>query len=127
MLAVTDRDGASTGRQAVLYATALLPVTLAAGLLAVRRGRLPLGRPRAGARRFWRARRLRLEAHGRLRRGGCSWRRSCTCRFCWGSWCSTDDGDLEGLARTAGSSGSWWPLGLGLFVGSILFIISRAH
>jgi len=34
MLAVTDRDGASTGRQAVLYATALLPVTLAAGLLA---------------------------------------------------------------------------------------------
>lgn len=33
MLAVTDRDGASTGRQAVLYATALLPVTLAAGLL----------------------------------------------------------------------------------------------
>ena len=34
MLAVTDRDGASTGRQAVLYATALLPVTLAAGMLA---------------------------------------------------------------------------------------------
>jgi protoheme IX farnesyltransferase len=34
MLAVTDRDGTSTGRQAVLYATALLPVTLAAGLLA---------------------------------------------------------------------------------------------
>jgi protoheme IX farnesyltransferase len=34
MLAVTDRDGSSTGRQAVLYATALLPVTLAAGLLA---------------------------------------------------------------------------------------------
>jgi len=34
MLAVTDRDGSSTGRQAVLYATALLPVTLLAGLLA---------------------------------------------------------------------------------------------
>ena len=34
MLAVTDPDGSSTGRQAVLYATALLPVTLAAGLLA---------------------------------------------------------------------------------------------
>ena len=34
MLAVTDKDGASTGRQAVLYATALLPATLAAGLLA---------------------------------------------------------------------------------------------
>ena len=34
MLAVTDRDGSSTGRQAVLYATALLPVTLASGLLA---------------------------------------------------------------------------------------------
>jgi protoheme IX farnesyltransferase len=34
MLAVTDRDGSSTGRQAVLYATALLPVTLAAGMLA---------------------------------------------------------------------------------------------
>ncbi len=34
MLAVTDRDGSSSGRQAVLYATALLPVTLAAGLLA---------------------------------------------------------------------------------------------
>lgn len=34
MLAVTDADGSSTGRQAVLYATALLPVTLAAGLLA---------------------------------------------------------------------------------------------
>ena len=34
MLAVTDTDGSSTGRQAVLYATALLPVTLAAGLLA---------------------------------------------------------------------------------------------
>jgi protoheme IX farnesyltransferase len=34
MLAVTDPDGTSTGRQSVLYATALLPVTLAAGLLA---------------------------------------------------------------------------------------------
>jgi heme o synthase len=34
MLAVTDADGSSTGRQAVLYATALLPVTLAAGLMA---------------------------------------------------------------------------------------------
>lgn len=34
MLAVTDRDGSSSGRQAALYATALLPVTLAAGLLA---------------------------------------------------------------------------------------------
>jgi len=34
MLAVTDPDGSSTGRQSVLYATALLPVTLAAGLLA---------------------------------------------------------------------------------------------
>jgi heme o synthase len=34
MLSVTDQDGASTGRQAVLYATALLPVTLAAGMLA---------------------------------------------------------------------------------------------
>jgi len=34
MLAVRDRDGSSTGRQAALYATALLPVTLAAGLLA---------------------------------------------------------------------------------------------
>jgi heme o synthase len=34
MLAVTDRDGASSGRQALLYATALLPVTLLAGMLA---------------------------------------------------------------------------------------------
>ena len=34
MLAVTDRDGGATGRQMVLYATALLPVTLAAGILA---------------------------------------------------------------------------------------------
>jgi len=34
MLAVRDGDGSSTGRQAALYATALLPVTLAAGLLA---------------------------------------------------------------------------------------------
>jgi heme o synthase len=34
MLAVNDRDGSSTGRQAALYATALLPVTLGAGLLA---------------------------------------------------------------------------------------------
>ena len=34
MLAVSDSDGSSTGRQAALYATALLPVTLAAGLLA---------------------------------------------------------------------------------------------
>jgi protoheme IX farnesyltransferase len=34
MLAVTDRDGTSTGRQALLYSAALLPVTLAAGLLA---------------------------------------------------------------------------------------------
>jgi len=34
MLAVTDSDGSSTGRQALLYAAALLPVTLAAGLLA---------------------------------------------------------------------------------------------
>ena len=34
MLAVSDVDGASTGRQAVLYGAALLPVTLAAGLFA---------------------------------------------------------------------------------------------
>jgi protoheme IX farnesyltransferase len=34
MLAVSDDGGASTGRQAVLYAAALLPVTLAAGLFA---------------------------------------------------------------------------------------------
>lgn len=34
MLAVTDPDGAATGRQMVLYATALLPVTLVAGVLA---------------------------------------------------------------------------------------------
>ena len=34
MLAVTDPHGSATGRQMVLYTTALLPVTLAAGLLA---------------------------------------------------------------------------------------------
>jgi protoheme IX farnesyltransferase len=34
MLAVSDEDGSSTGRQALLYAAALLPVTLAAGLFA---------------------------------------------------------------------------------------------
>jgi protoheme IX farnesyltransferase len=34
MLAVSDTDGASSGRQALLYAAALLPVTLAAGLFA---------------------------------------------------------------------------------------------
>ncbi len=34
MLAVTDPDGSSSGRQALLYTTALLPVTLAAGVLA---------------------------------------------------------------------------------------------
>ncbi len=34
MLAVTDADGASTGRQSLLYATALLPVTLLSGMLA---------------------------------------------------------------------------------------------
>jgi protoheme IX farnesyltransferase len=34
MLAVTDPDGASTGRQSVLYSAALLPVTLLAGALA---------------------------------------------------------------------------------------------
>lgn len=34
MLAVTDADGSASGRQMVLYTTALLPVTLAAGLLA---------------------------------------------------------------------------------------------
>ena len=34
MLGVTDTDGSSSGRQALLYAAALLPVTLAAGLLA---------------------------------------------------------------------------------------------
>jgi protoheme IX farnesyltransferase len=34
MLAVTDIDGASTGRQSLLYATALLPVTLLSGMLA---------------------------------------------------------------------------------------------
>jgi protoheme IX farnesyltransferase len=33
MLAVTDPEGSSTGRQMVLYSAALLPVTLAAGLL----------------------------------------------------------------------------------------------
>jgi protoheme IX farnesyltransferase len=34
MLTVTDTDGRSTGRQAVLYAAALLPTTLVAGALA---------------------------------------------------------------------------------------------
>jgi protoheme IX farnesyltransferase len=34
MLAVTDGDGASSGRQSLLYATALLPVTLLSGMLA---------------------------------------------------------------------------------------------
>lgn len=34
MLTVTDRDGTSTGRQMILYAAALLPVTLFAGALA---------------------------------------------------------------------------------------------
>ena len=34
MLAVSDADGSSTGRQALLYSAALLPVTLAAGLFA---------------------------------------------------------------------------------------------
>lgn len=34
MLAVSDEDGSSTGRQALLYGAALLPVTLAAGLFA---------------------------------------------------------------------------------------------
>lgn len=34
MLAVTDPDGSASGRQALLYTTALLPVTLAAGVLA---------------------------------------------------------------------------------------------
>jgi protoheme IX farnesyltransferase len=34
MLAVFDEDGASTGRQTLLYTAALLPVTLAAGLFA---------------------------------------------------------------------------------------------
>jgi protoheme IX farnesyltransferase len=34
MLSVADPNGSSSGRQAVLYATALLPVTLASGLLA---------------------------------------------------------------------------------------------
>ncbi len=34
MLAVSDEGGASTGRQALLYAAALLPVTLTAGLFA---------------------------------------------------------------------------------------------
>ena len=33
MLPVTDREGGSTGRQAVLYAAALLPATLLAGML----------------------------------------------------------------------------------------------
>ena len=34
MLAVMDPDGSASGRQALLYTTALLPVTLAAGVLA---------------------------------------------------------------------------------------------
>ena len=34
MLAVTDPDGSASGRQMVLYTAALLPVTLAAGILA---------------------------------------------------------------------------------------------
>ena len=33
MLPVTDREGGSTGRQAILYAAALLPATLLAGML----------------------------------------------------------------------------------------------
>jgi protoheme IX farnesyltransferase len=34
MLGVTDPQGGATGRQMILYTTALLPVTLAAGILA---------------------------------------------------------------------------------------------
>ena len=48
MLTVFDADGASTGRQMMLYAAALLPVTLAAGPVRRRGRRLPLGRARGG-------------------------------------------------------------------------------
>ncbi len=84
MLAVTDKDGASTGRQAVLYATALLPVTLAAGLLASAGSGLPLGRARRWGSRSWRARRPSPGSARSARRGGCSWPRCSTCRSCSG-------------------------------------------
>ncbi len=64
MLAVTDPDGSASGRQALLYAAALLPVTLAAGLLAAAGSELPLGRARDGRRVPGLRRAVRLEAVG---------------------------------------------------------------
>ena len=110
MLAVTDKDGASTGRQAVLYATALLPVTLAAGLLASAGagylwGALVLGLAFLGVRRGCSPGSARSEP-----RGGCSSPRCSTCRSCSGSWCSTDERDrARRPPRTAGSCGCWSP------------------
>ena len=84
MLAVTDRDGSSTGRQAVLYATALLPVTLAAGLLAAAGTGYLWGALVLGA-RVPRLRRCSSpEPLDRARRGGSSSRPCSTCRCCSG-------------------------------------------
>ena len=84
MLGVTDPEGGATGRQMILYAAALLPVTLAAGILASAGTVLPVGCARSGARVPRLRAALRGAAEARGRAAACSWSRSCTCRFFWG-------------------------------------------
>ena len=80
MLAVTDPDGSSTGRQAVLYATALLPGDARSRAFSRPRGRATSGAPWCWERRSSVAR-WRLRGGGRRRRReDSSSRRSSTCR-----------------------------------------------
>ena len=82
LLPIVEPDGASTGRQALIYAAALLPLSLAPTAVCDgrhgvpgRRGRAGPGVPRAG-------RALRVAAQHARRRAGCSSGRSSTCPCC---------------------------------------------
>ena len=123
MLAVMDPDGSASGRQALLYTTALLPVTLAAGVLAA-----------AGTGYLW----------GALAMGVVFL--VCAALFAWKRSARDGPAALPGFgalsarsarahgvrsmsATAAGNRRLLWTLvaiGLSLFAGSILFIISRA-
>ncbi len=82
MLPVLEPDGRSTGRQAMIYCAALLPVSLAPTLVGLT-GALYFGGALAARRcSSWPDGQVRHAAARAPTRGGCSSARSSTCRCC---------------------------------------------
>ena len=119
MLPVIEPDGMSTGRQSIVYAAALVPLSLAPTLIGLAgrlyfAGALVLGLAFLYlAFRFARSRSVRPSSVARscsrsdarcAPRGGYSSRRCCICRRSSASWCSTDERGGGSREQPEGSS-----------------------